>query len=63
MKTWWVTISVDGRWCVPVEADSVDEAIKEAELDFMGANLGENLEVVGYEPVIVEDENDIVWEG
>lgn len=63
MKTWWVTISVDGRWQTAVDAESVDEAIKEAELDFMDANLGESLEVVGYKPVTVEDEDDIVWEG
>lgn len=63
MKTWWVTISVDGRWQTVVDAESVDEAIKEAELDFMDANLGESFEVVGYKPVTVEDEDDIVWEG
>lgn len=63
MKTWWVTISVDGRWQTAVDAESVDESIKEAELDFMDAYFGESFEVVGYKPVTVEDEDDIVWEG
>ena len=61
-KTYYVTIYVDGRWCVPVEAENIEEAKKEAELDFMADDLGDNLEVVDYRPIIVEDEDDIVWE-
>lgn len=64
-KTYYVTIYVDGRWCVPVEAENPEQAIAEAEMDFEAATLDENFEVVTYKPVIVEEEFDggnIVWE-
>ena len=60
--TWFVTLRVDARYIVSVEADSIEDAKREAELDFMAANLGDSLEVTDYEPIIVEDEDDIVWE-
>ena len=60
--TYYVTYRIDGRYTMCVEADSIESAKKEAELDFMGADLGEALEVVEAYPVIVEDEDDIVWE-
>ena len=60
--TYYVTYRVDGRYTMCVEADSIESAKKEAELDFMDAELGDTPEVVEAYPVIVEDENDIVWE-
>ena len=60
--TYFVTLAVEARWTVSVEAENIEEAKKEAELDFMAAYLGDNLEVVDYRPVIVEDEDDIIWE-
>ena len=60
--TCFVTLAVEARWTVSVEAENIEEAKKEAELDFMAAYLGGNLEVVDYRPVIVEDEDDIIWE-
>ena len=60
--TWFVTLRVDARYIVSVEADSIEDAKREAELDFMASNLGDSLEVTDYKPIIVEDENDIVWE-
>ena len=59
--TYFVTFAVEARWTVSVEAENIEEAKKEAELDFTG-DLGDNLEVVDYRPVIVEDEDDIIWE-
>ena len=60
--TYFVTLAVEARWTVSVEAENIEEAKKEAELDFMADDLGDNLEVTDYRPIIVEDEDDIVWE-
>lgn len=64
-KTYYVTIYVDGRWCVSVEAENPEQAIREAELDFMEASFDENFECVEHKPIMVEegfDGGDIVWE-
>ena len=47
---------------IVLNADSIEDAKREAELDFMAANLGDSLEVTDYRPIIVEDEDDIIWE-
>lgn len=64
-KDYYVTIYVDGRWCVPVEAENPEQARELAELEFLDASLDENFEVVEYKPIIVEEGlygGDIVWE-
>ena len=59
--TYYVTIKVDGRYVAQVEADTIEEARKLGLEEFIMANLNE-MEVVESEDIIVEDENDIVWE-
>ena len=59
--TYYVTIKVDGRYTAQVEADNIDEARKFGLKEFCTANLNE-MEIVNGEDIIVEDENDIVWE-
>ena len=59
--TYYVTIKVDGRYVAQVEADTIEEARKLGFEEFTMANLNE-MEVVKSEDIIVEDENDIVWE-
>ena len=61
MKIYYVTIKVDARYVAMVEADSVEEARRLGEEKFSTANLNE-CEVVEGEPIIVSDEDDIVWE-
>ena len=58
---YYVTIKVDGRYVAQVEADTIEEARKLGIEEFTTANLNE-MEVVKSEDIIVEDENDIVWE-
>ena len=57
-----VTYYVEGRYTMCVEADSLEEAMHEAQLDFMDADLNEGMEIVESKPVTVVDERDIVWE-
>lgn len=59
--TYYVTIKVDGRYVAQVEADTIEEARKLGFEEFITANLNE-MEVVKSEDIIVEDEDDIVWE-
>lgn len=59
--TYYVTIKVDGRYEAKVEANTIEEARKLGLEEFATANLNE-MEVVKSEDIIVEDENDIVWE-
>ena len=61
MAKYYVTIKVEGRYTAEVEADSIEKA-KELGMDeFRVANLNET-EIVDSEAIIVEDEEDIVWE-
>lgn len=59
--TYYVTIKVDGRYVAQVEADTIEEARKLGFEEFTTANLNE-MEVVKSEGIIVEDEDNIVWE-
>ena len=59
--TYYVTIKVDGRYVAQVEADTIEEARKLGLKEFTTANLNE-MEVIKSEDIIVEDEDDIVWE-
>lgn len=59
--TYYVTIKIDARYTAQVEANSIEEARKLGVEEFANANLNE-AEIVDAEEIIVEDENDIVWE-
>ena len=58
---YYVTIAVEGRYVAEVEANSIEEAKELGWCEFEDANLNE-MECVGSRPIIVEDEEDIVWE-
>lgn len=60
-KTYYVTFKVEARWSTDVDARSVAEAKEIAETYFEAAEL-DSMEIIDSEPIIVEDENDIVWE-
>lgn len=52
---YYVTFKVDAHWEVEVEADNVQEAIREAGYRFCDADFGEAEEIYG-DAIIVEDE-------
>lgn len=58
---YYVTIAVEGRYVAEVEANSIEEAKELGWSEFMDADLNE-MECVGSQPIIIEDEEDIVWE-
>lgn len=67
MAKYYVTYKIEGRYVAEVEADSLEEARKEAESEYGSADFGE-LEDVGAcgdaKQICVETEHgDIVWEG
>lgn len=53
--TYYVTFKVDARYTAMVDADSLEEAKREAEYEFQEADLNE-MECIDGEIVIVEDE-------
>ena len=62
MKKYYVTCKIDARYVVGVEADSIEEALKEADNRFSNAFFGE-AEDIESEPIVVEDEKgNYVWE-
>ena len=59
---YYVTYKIDSRYIAEVEADSVEEALKNAEKEYCDADFGVAEDIDG-EPIIVEDENgNFVWE-
>lgn len=67
MAKYYVTYKVEGRYIAEVEADSLEEAQKEAESEYESADFGE-LEDIGAcgntKQICVETEHgDIIWEG
>ena len=59
---YYVTFKIDARYITEVEADSLDEARRKANIKYMEADFGEAEDIYG-EDVIVEDENgNFVWE-
>lgn len=67
MAKYYVTYKVEGRYIAEVEADSLEEARKEAESEYESADFGE-LEDIGAcgntKQICVETEHgDIIWEG
>lgn len=58
----YVTFKVDARFVAEVkDATSVEDAIEKARGEYETADFG-SIEVVEGKPIIVEDENDIIWE-
>jgi len=51
---YYVEYRLDARYTTCVEADSIEEALKEAEDNYCDANFGEAKDIEG-EPIIVED--------
>lgn len=59
---YYVTYKIEARYVAEVEADSLEEAMEEAELEYLDANFGEAADIDG-EQIIVEDENgNFIWE-
>ena len=53
---YYVTLAVDGRAVIEVDADNIEEAVSKAENEFTEFDIGD-LECVDADPVNVEDEN------
>ena len=56
MKNFYVTFAIDARYTVCVQADNLEQAKREATLDFEAEDFGE-MEFVDSKLTIVEDEN------
>lgn len=54
---YYVTYRVDARYTVGVDANSLDEAFKLAEENYIDADFGEISDVVSEDVIIVEDSN------
>ena len=60
---YYVTYKVEARYIAEVEADSLEEAMKKAESEYLDADFGAIDEVVDGEAIIVEDaDGNYVWE-
>lgn len=53
---YYVTYAVDARFVAKVEADSIEEAMEKAEVEYMDDDFGDIDDVVDVEIVTVEDE-------
>ena len=53
---YYVTYRIDARYIVEVEADNLEDALREAEASYIDADFGEARDIDG-EAIIVEDEN------
>ena len=59
---YYVTFKIDARYIAEVEADSLDDARRKANLKYMEADFGKAEDIYG-EDIIVEDENgNFIWE-
>ena len=59
---YYVTYRIDARYVAEVEANSLEEAMDKAEVEYIDADFGEAEDIDG-NPIIVEDENgNFVWE-
>ena len=59
---YYVTYRIDARYLAEVEANSIEEALRKAESEYMDADFGEACDIEG-EAIIVNDENDnYIWE-
>lgn len=60
--TYWVTYKIDARYTIPVEAESVDEALMVANDEYFDANFGEAHDIEGYAINMSDEQDNIVWE-
>ena len=59
---YWVTYKIDARFVAEVEASSLEEALEQAESEYMDADFGAAGDIDG-EAIIVEDANGkYIWE-
>lgn len=59
---YYVTYRVDARYIAEIEADSLEDALKKADAEYIDADFGEACDIDG-EAIIAEDENgNFVWE-
>lgn len=59
---YYVTYKVEARYITEVEANSLEEAMKKAEAEYIDADFGVAEDIDG-EAIIVENENgDFIWE-
>lgn len=59
---YYVTYKVEARYIAEVEADSLEEAMREAESKYIDADFGEAIDIDG-EAIMAEDENgNYIWE-
>lgn len=59
---YYVTYKIDARYVAEVEANSLEEAMKKAELEYIDADFGVASDIDS-ETIVVEDENgNYVWE-
>lgn len=62
MSKYYVTMKIDARYIVEVEANSLKEAKEKANYEFEGADFGV-AEDIDAETIIVEDEEgNFIWE-
>ncbi len=55
-KTYYVTFAIDARYVAEVQAITLEEAKRKAETEFEAADIGD-INIIGSECIIVEDEN------
>ena len=60
-KVFYVTFRIEGRYVAKVLAKSLEEALDKAEDEYCSADFGV-LEVIEGEPIIVEKDEEFVWE-
>lgn len=59
----YVTMKVEGRYIVQVDASTSEEAIELANQKFMDADFGELSDIVDSEAIIIENQKgDFIWE-
>lgn len=59
---YYVTYKVDARYIAEVEADSVEEARKKANQEFVDADFGDAEDIDGEDIIIEDEDGNYVWE-
>ena len=60
--TYYVTYRIDARFVAEVEADTLDEAMEQAEWRYCDADFGEARDIDGCQIVIEDESGNFVWE-
>ena len=62
MRKYYVTFRVEARYVAEVEAENLEDALKEAEAQYIDADFGEARDIDG-EKILAEDEDgNFLWE-